>query len=335
MGMRRWWALAAAAIVALGVAACSGDDERLTVYSGRGESLVGLILEEFNADTGIGVDVRYGDSADLALLIDEEGDNTPADVFFSQSPGASGYLAERDRLGQLPDDILEQVDERFRGSEGRWVGITGRQRVLVYNADVVTEDDLPASVLDVNDEPYAGRVAVAPTNGSFQDFVTALRQTEGEDVARQWLAGLASAGAPTYANNNAIVEAVGRGEIDMGLVNHYYNYRFLEEDPDLPSRNYVFPNNDIGALLIDSTAAVTASAADDPNAQRLVEYLLNENAQRYFADETKEYPLAAQVAPADDVPPLDLRSIPAIQLDELGGGLDRTLELIRDSGLNG
>jgi iron(III) transport system substrate-binding protein len=333
--MRRWPALIIAAVVSLGVAACSGDQQRLTVYSGRGESLVGPILEQFNADTGIGVDVRYGDSAELALLIDEEGDRTPADVFLSQTPGATGFLAEHGRLGQLPDRLLTPVGERFRGSDRRWVGVTARQRVLVYNSDVLSEDDLPASVLDVNDPPFAGRVAVAPTNGSFQDFVTALRQTEGEEVARQWLAGLADAGAPTYANNNAIVEAVGRGEIDMGLVNHYYNYRFLEEDPDLPSRNYVFPDHDIGALLIDSTAAVTTSAAGDPNAQRFVEYLLSEDAQRYFADETKEYPLVDGVAQAADVPPLDLESIPSVQLDELGGGLNRTLALIRESGLSG
>jgi iron(III) transport system substrate-binding protein len=330
--MSRWAAILGAVCLTV-CAACSGEGDRLTVYSGRGESLVAPVLERFSADTGIGIDVRYGDSADLALLIDEEGDNTPADVFYSQTPGATGYLAGRDRLGRLPEDILQQVDEPFRGVDGRWVGITARQRVLVYNSEVLSEDDLPASVLDINDEPYAGRVAIAPSNGSFQDFVTALRQTEGDDTAREWLEGLADAGAPIYANNNAIVEAVGRGEVDMGLVNHYYNYRFLEEDPSLPSRNHVFGNNDIGALLIDSTAAVTAE--DDPDARRLIEYLLSEEAQRFFADETKEYPLAAGVPPADDVPPLDRESIPVVELDELGGGLEQTLELIRESGLSG
>jgi iron(III) transport system substrate-binding protein len=322
-------------MIVLTVGGCSGGGDRLTIYSGRGESLVGPVLERFSDETGVGIDVRYGDSAELALLIDEEGDSTPADVFYSQSPGASGFLAERGRLGQLPDEILQRVDEPFRGVDGRWVGVTGRQRVLVYNSETVSEDELPASVLDINDEPYAGRVAVAPGNGSFQDFVTALRLTEGDDVARQWLDGLVAAAAPTYANNNAIVEAVGRGEVDMGLVNHYYNHRFLEEDPNLPSRNHVFGGNDIGALLIDSTAAVTVSAEDNPDALRLIEYLLSEETQRFFADETKEYPLAAGVPPAADVPPLDPASIPAVELDELGGGLERTLELIRESGLDG
>src|ERR671918_1506462 len=121
--MRRWAAILSAMSVVV-CSGCSGAGDRLTVYSGRGESLVAPVLERFSADTGIGIDVRYGDSADLALLIDEEGDNTPADVFYSQSPGATGYLADRDRLGQLPDEILRQVDERFRGTDGGWVGIT-------------------------------------------------------------------------------------------------------------------------------------------------------------------------------------------------------------------
>ncbi len=317
------------------LAACTAaGEDRLTIYSGRGESLVGPVLRQFNADTGIGIDVRYGESAELALLIEEEGDNTPADVFYSQTPGATGFLAANDRLAVLPDDVLAMVDERFRGPDGRWVDITGRQRVLVYNTDTLSEDELPASVLDINDEPHAGRVAVAPSNGSFQDFVTALRQTEGEDVAREWLADLAAAGAPTYANNNAIVEAVSRGEVDMGLVNHYYNYRFLEEDPDLPSRNHVFGGGDIGALLIESTAAITA-VSDNPDAQQLIEYLLSEDAQRFFANETKEYPLASGMEPADDLPPLDLSSVTSVDIEESGTGLQRTLELIRDSGLSG
>ena len=329
--MRRGAALLVSAALAL--AACSGSGEnRLTIYSGRSQDLVGPVLEQFHADTGVGIDVRYGDSAELALLIDEEGDASPADVFFSQTPGATGYLATQDLLAELPEDVLAQVDERFRGIEGRWVGVTGRQRVLVYNSDVLDEGDLPTSVLDINDEPFTGRVAVAPSNGSFQDFVTALRQVDGEDVAAQWLRGLADAGAPTYANNNAIVEAVGRGEVDMGLVNHYYNYRFLEEDPSLPSRNFVFPNGDIGALVIDSTASVLASS-DNTDAERLVEYLLSEESQHFFADETKEYPLAAGVEPAPDVPPLDIAAAPETDINELGGGLERTLELIRESGL--
>lgn len=326
--------LLAACLLAGALMACGGGDEELTVYSGRSEELVGPLLERFNAETGVDVAVRYGDTAELALLLAEEGEDTPADVFYSQSPGATGYLAEADLLAALEPDALSRVVDYFNSPNNLWVSVTGRQRVLVYNSELVEEADLPASVLDVNDPEYAGRVAVAPENGSFQDFVTALRQAQGDDGARAWLTGLADAGAPTYANNNAIVEAVSRGEVEMGLVNHYYNYRFLEENPESPTRNHVFPDGDTGSIIIDSTVSVTAGAADNADADALVAFLLSDESQRYFADETKEYPLAEGVGPSDDIPPLELEgAAPVYQADELGGGLTDTIDLIRESGL--
>lgn len=310
-----------------------GSEERLTVYSGRSENLVGPLLERFSEEAGVPIDVRYGDSAELALLIGEEGEDTPADLFYSQSPGATGYLAEAGLLGELPGAALDRVDPAFRDADGRWAGVTGRQRVLVYNTDLVDPADLPESVADLTGETYAGRVAVAPENGSFQDFVTALRQVEGDDAALAWLEEMAAGGAPTYANNDAIVEAVGRGEVEMGLVNHYYALRFLEEDPDLPVANHAFAGADLGSLVIPSTVSITAPSAGQGNAERLVEFLQAEDAQRYFADETKEYPLTSGVEPAADVPPP--APAPAVDITALGGDLERTLELIETSGLGG
>src|SRR5690606_16321628 len=194
----------------------------LTVYSGRNEELIQPLLDDFTEETGIGVDVRYGDSADLALLIEEEGGNTPADLFISQSPGAVGYLAEQGRLADIGEDVLGLVDEGDAAEDGTWVGLSGRVRTLVYNTDLVDPATLPDSVLDLTDEEYAGQVALAPTNGSFQDFVTVLRVELGEDEAQAWLDGMAAGDPPTFDGNTAIVEAVGRGEVPMGLVNHYY-----------------------------------------------------------------------------------------------------------------
>lgn len=322
--------------LAAALTACGGGGrDAVTIYSGRTSNLIAPLLEQFAEETGISIDVRYGDSAELAVLLEQEGDRSPADVFLSQSPGATGFLAGEGRLAPLDDAVLDLVDERFRNADGLWVGVSGRQRVVVYNQDLVAEDDLPDSVFDVVEPPFAGQVAVAPSNGSFQDFVTAMTLTEGEDVTAQWLADLVATDAPTYANNNAIVEAVGRGEVPMGLVNHYYNYRFLEEDPSLPSRNHLLDGEDIGALLIASSASVIEGTDVPDEAQQLVEFLLSEQAQRYFADETFEYPLARGVPPAGDIPPLDTIEVPAFDIDELGGGLERTLELIRASGLAG
>jgi iron(III) transport system substrate-binding protein len=322
--------LAAVALIATGVS-CSGRDA-ITIYSGRDEALVGPLLEAFNEDTGIPIDVRYGDSAELALLIDREGGDSPADVFLSQSPGAVSFLENSDLLGSLPVELLGKVDPRFVSAAGSWVGLTGRQRVLVYNEDLVSEDELPDSVLDLTDDAYAGRVGVAPSNGSFQDFVTALRHSEGEDAARDWLEGMAENESPTYADNSSIVDAVGREEIPMGLVNHYYNYRYLEEEPGAATRNYVFPDGDIGSLLIASTVSMLETG-DDERPVELIEYLLSDEAQEFFAEETFEYPLVEGVEPVADLPPLESLETPAVDIRELGD-LAETVDLIAESGID-
>ncbi len=320
----------------LTLTACSGGGgDTVTIYSGRSASLVGPLLERFAEQTGISVDVRYGESAELALLIDQEGDRSPADVFYSQSPGATGFLAGDGRLAALEASTLDHVDERFRNADGQWVGVSGRQRVLVYNTDLMDEADLPGSVFDVVEEPWAGQVAIAPNNGSFQDFITAVIASEGEDTAVQLLADLAATEAPTYANNSAIVEAVSRGEVAMGLVNHYYAFRFLDEDPDLPIANHLFPGDDVGAMLIPSSVSVVQGSDQTDGARQLVEFLLSEESQRYFAEETFEYPLADEVPAVATIPPLSGLDVPVIDIDELGDGLEHTVELIRDSGLSG
>ncbi|MBW3603154.1 MAG: extracellular solute-binding protein [Actinobacteria bacterium] len=325
------WLLVAAAL-ALG--GCGGRDA-LTLYSGRTAYLVEPMLRAFSRDTGIPIDVRYGESAELALLLAEEGERTPADVFYSQSPGATDFLQDEGLLASLRERTLRRVAPRFRDSAGRWIGVTGRQRVLVYDTERVDAADLPDSVFDLTEPAYEGKVALAPQNGSFQDFVTAMRQVYSDRRALEWLRGMSANDSPTYTDNSAIVEAASRGEVPMGLVNHYYNHQFLAEDPDLPTRNYVFPDGDIGALLIASTISVTADSDKSDEAHQLLDFLLSERAQRFFAQESFEYPLAAGVEPAGEVPPLETLEVAAYDFDDLGGGLQRTLTLIRRSGLDG
>ncbi|MBA2725047.1 MAG: extracellular solute-binding protein [Actinobacteria bacterium] len=315
------------------LAACGGGREALTIYSGRDEALVGPLLERFAEEKDVDIDVRYGDSAELALLIEEEGEASPADVYFSQSPGAVEYLAAADRLAPLEQAILDKVPEDFRGSGEDWVGVTARERVIVYNEELVAPEDLPDSVLDLPETGFADQVGLAPANGSFQDFVTAMRQTEGEDVAREWLEGMASAGAPTFPDNNSIVDAVSRGEIPMGLVNHYYNFRFLEDDPSLPSRNGSFAPGDIGNLLIASPIAILRSTDQESDAQALISFLLNDESMAFFAEETFEYPLVEGVEPSSQLEPLDQLPSPQFNIQDLGGGLQGTVEMIEQSGL--
>jgi len=338
-------------LVALVAAACSSDSDSsdgaagtgtapedggtLTLYTGRGEDLMQPVIEAFEEATGITVDVRYGGTAELALLIQAEGDRSPADVFLSQSPGAVGFLAGEGMLAQIDEDVANLVEERFRNDDRRWVGITGRIRTLVYNTELVDPADLPASVFDLADPEFASRLGEAPTNGSFQDWVTALSALAGEDATLEFLTALADAGAPTYPKNGPIVEAVGRGEIPFGLVNHYYAHILKAENPDLPVENYIFPDADLGALLLTTSASIVAPTNNADLANRFIEFLLGDEAQRIFAADEFEYPLAKGQVPVIDLPPLGEIDLPAYDLEELGGGLARTQELIDESGVAG
>ena len=306
----------------------------LTVYSGRTENLIQSIFDAFECDTGIEVKERFGDSADLALILEEEGSSSDADVFLSKSPGPVGFLEGKGLLGQLDETTLGLVSEDNRASAGTWVGFSGRKRVLVYNLDAVEESELPSSVFELTDPAYRDRVALPATNGSFEDWFTVFRDTEGDDVATQWLDDMVANGARFYANNRAIVEAAGRGEIDMGLVNHYYN--FQEEaarGDDHRAANHDFADDDIGSLLIITAATVLQSSDNPAEANEFVRYLLTEGPQRYFTDETFEYPLAAGVEPNAVLPPLTALEIGSVDFDALGGGFADTERIIQESGI--
>ncbi len=325
--------------VALLAAACGSSDSAddasgtITVYSGRGEDLIQPVLDAFEEETGITIDVRYGNSADMALQIDTEGDRSPADVYIGQSPGAVGFLDQQGLLAELPADTLSKVDGAYQASTGNWVGITGRVRVLVYNTDLVDPSELPDSVLDLTKPEFAGRVAVAPSNGSFQDFVTGMRGSLGDDTTADWLAAMASNNTPNYPKNGPIVDAVTRGEVEMGLVNHYYLLEFLEEDPSLPAANHIFAAGDIGSMLITSAAAVIGSSDNAGEAQQLIDFLLSADAQTLSANGEKEYPLIAGVNAPEGLAPLaDLASV-TVDLNELADGLTGTQKLIEDSGI--
>jgi iron(III) transport system substrate-binding protein len=311
------------------IAACGGDDEEtLTVYSGRSAELIDPVIERFTEETGVEVEVRYADSAELALLIREEGDDSPADVFLSQSPGPVAFLAEQGVLAELSTGVL---DLGPHSESGVWLAITGRQRVLVYNRDELAPEDLPSSIFELTEPEWAGRVGIAPTNGSFQDFFTLFRLAHGDDVALDWLTALVEGGAPTFGNNNAIVQAVARGEVDTGLVNHYYNARLKIESPDTPSENHLLAEGDPGAVTI-ATAVGALESGDQELAERFIEFLMNAESQEYFAVETFEYPLGGGVSPVGGIVPPD--NIDFGEFDALGGGLERTLELIREAGLD-
>jgi iron(III) transport system substrate-binding protein len=305
----------------------------ITVYSGRSEELVGPLIDRFRTETGMTVDVRYGDTAELAALLLEEGANTPADVFFAQDAGALGAVAGEALLSELPAQVLDRVPPEFRSPSGEWAGISGRARVVVYDSRELSPDELPASIEGFTDPEWRGRIGWAPTNGSFQAFVTAFRVLRGDEAVRAWLEGIQANQPRRFDGNTPIVQAVADGEIDVGFVNHYYLLRFLaEQGEEFPVRNHFLTGSDPGALVNVAGVGILEPSDNRPAAERFVEYLLADESQAYFAQETYEYPLVEGVDPPAEIPALEQIQVPDIDLSDLDD-LQGTLELLRDVGV--
>lgn len=318
-----------------GTSASEGDGATLTAYSGRSEELVAPLFERFTADTGIGVEVRYGGTAEMAATIVEEGDSSPADVFFGQDGGALGALQKEERLAPLSQETLGLVLPGFRSAEGDWIGSSGRVRVLGYDNRELDQADLPASVLDLTGEEWSGRVGWAPANASFQAFVTAMRLDLGEDRTEQWLRDMQANGAAAYENNVVLRDAIANGEVDVGLLNHYYMERAKDEldDPSTyPVGTHVFPDGDVGSLINVAGAGVVASTDQRAEAERLVAYLAGPSAQEYFVQETKEYPVVPGGTGPEGLPALDTIEQPEVDLNDLDD-LRGTLDLLERSGI--
>jgi iron(III) transport system substrate-binding protein len=327
-------------LAALALAGCGGDDnsgqsDTLVVYSGREEELVAPLFDRFEQETGVNVEVRYADSAELAATIAEEGDNSPADVFFAQDPGSLGSVDAQ--LAKLPAAVLNRVGEHFRDSEGRWVGTSGRARVIVYNTEELSADEVPDSVFDLTDPKWKGKIGIAPTNASFQAFVTAMRLDAGEERTRQWLEDLKRNDPKFYEKNTPVVEAAAAGEIQLGLVNHYYLYLVKEElGDDAPIENKYLPGDDPGALVSVAGAGILESADHADAAERFVEFLLADEQQRFYTDEAEEaeIPLVEGIDPKEGVPTLDELAGrgPDVDLSSFGKELEKTLELLNETG---
>lgn len=315
-------------------ATASAIAQTLTLYSGRGEGLVQPLIERFTAETGIRVAVRYGDTAQLAVLILEEGRASPADVFWAQDASALGALALAGRFQPLPADLTSRLPSIFASRQGLWIATSGRARVLAYAPERTRDDPWPASVFDLVDPRFRGRVAWAPTNGSFQAFVTALRALHGEARAREWLEGMMQNGTQSYRNNTTQIEAVAAGEVDFALVNNYYLLRFLATDPAYPVAQGFFAAGDVGNLVNVAGVGILDTSRRSEAAERFVAFLLADEAQAYFTRDVFEYPVTPGVAPDPSLVSFDelLSASPDVDLDVLED-LEGTLRLLREVGL--
>lgn len=314
--------------------AAPAQSTSLTVYSGRDEALVKPIMDRFTRDTGIELKVRYASSTSLATALVEEGSSSPADVFWSTEPGTLGLVAARGLLKRLPQRTIGKVPSRFSTRSRRWVGTSARARVLVYNTRQLSESQLPASVWSLTNARWKGKIGLAPTNGSFQAFLGAMIHLHGEARARDWLRGLQANDVKFFPNNTTTVQAVARGDVQVGLVNHYYLYNQLADNPGLPARNHYFRAGDPGALVLAAGVGIVSATKKGAAAQRFVDFLHSTWAQRFIArgPGAAEYPLIKGVPRRPGLPALSKLRGPKYSLGRLAADLPDAVKLLLEVG---
>jgi len=262
----------------------------------------------------------------------EEGDRSPAQIYFSQDAGALGAVEEL--LATLPESVTSLVPQQYRATNNTWTGVTGRARVIAYDPQSVPAEQVPQSVFELTDEKWRGQVAIAPTNASFQAFVTAMRVTQGDDVTRDWLTGLVNNDVQTYEKNGLILDAVDSGQVQLGLINHYYWYEKAAEvgEDNMRAEVAFMAPKDPGSLVNVAGVGILKGAAENSAAIEFVQWLLSPNTQEWFVNNTYEYPLVEGVASAEGLPELDSLAGPDIALAQLAD-LPGTLNMLQDVGL--
>ena len=315
--------VASIAIVAASViTGCSGSNEQatdpteITVYSGRSEEFIAPFFAQWEQSSGIKLNIRYGDSAELAAQILEEGSNSPADLFLSQDAGSLGAVARANLFIELPADVATNIPATYIAANRNWVGVTGRARVFAYNPDLLKV--LPTSVTELTNPEYKGKLGIAPINASFQAFVTALINAQGEEFAEKWLTGLKENDVRIFAKNSAIVEAIDKKEISIGLVNHYYIWEVSEGlGREINVKNGFFKAGDLGNMINVSGAGVLTSSKKYAAAQDLINFLTSQKIQDEFVSQTHEYSLLDGAKSPAGLPLMSEIGAPTVDLDAL------------------
>jgi iron(III) transport system substrate-binding protein len=308
-----------------------GSPTELTIYSGRSEEFIAPFFAEWEKKSGIALKIRYADSAELAAQIREEGPNSPADVFLAQDAGSLGAVSLAGLFTTLGDDVGTEIQPQYIAADRSWVGVTGRARVFAYNPQLLT--DLPRSITDLANPIYKSKLGIAPTNASFQAFVTALINAKGEDFTQRWLESLVKNDVQIFAKNSAIVEAIDSGKISIGLVNHYYTWEVAQGlGRAINAENGFFSSGDLGNMVNVSGAGILKTSKKYAAAEDLINYLTSQVVQSKFVAETHEYSLIAdQISPAG-LPSLSQIGAPSVDLESLAD-IQKTQELLIKVGL--
>ncbi|MDA9676912.1 extracellular solute-binding protein [bacterium] len=310
----------------------SAVEGSLVIYSGRKESLVADVIAAFAAETGVAVEVRYDKSAALAGTLALEGAISPADVFLSQDPVSLGVVAKEGLFDVLPADVLDNVPAWAVDQRGYWVGTSGRSRSLVVDTRDTTDAEMPSDIYGLNDEKFRGRLGLAPGNSSFIAMVACMIESDGEEKVAEWLTAINGLGYTEYPKNSPQVAAADAGELDIGMINHYYTLRVLAENGDSPVKN-VYLDGGCGAMVMPAGAGVLSSSQNKPAAIAFIEYLHSTSAQEHFTNTVFEFPLVPGITPNALLPGIDsLNSPEDLNWSALALWQEKAVELIAQAG---
>jgi len=309
----------------------------LTIYSGRSERLIKPVLDAFTVATGIQIELLSSGTTELVNRLKAEGDRTPADLLITNDAGSLELARTAGLLHPLNMREVERaIPAQFRAPDNAWVGLTGRFWIVAYNRTMVQPDQVQ-SLFDLADPKWKDKIAI-PNAGSeyLQAGVSVIRATYGDEKTRQFLQGIkTNAGSQVYQKSSQIVEAVAKGQVPLGIVNHYYVYRYLATQPDAPIA-VVMPDQHeggMGAIMNVSGVGIIKSTKHLDSAKLLVEFLVAQAGQKLFADLDKEYPLHQDVKA--DPALVERKSFRAalVPLSKLAELREPTLALIEQVGL--
>lgn len=330
--LRAGLGVAALTLVSPLLAACGEDEPKLVVYNAQHEPLLKELAPEFTEETGIEVELRNGKDLEMSNQIVAEGKASPADVFLTENSPAMSQVEAAGLFDELPSGILDVIPAQYRPVSGLWTGFVARSTVLVYNTDQVQESDLPASLLDLAKPEWKGRISFSPTGADFQAIVAAVLELEGEEATLAWLEGI-KANGKVYDGNNLVLEAVDSGEVEVGIVYHYYWERDRKENGDVSdhSAQHYFTGGDPGAFVSVSGAGILKSSDMKAEARKFVEFLVEKKGQQILADSyALEYPLNPEVELEGVTKPFSELQPPQVNVSDLDA--ETVVDLLEEVG---
>ncbi len=324
-----------------------GDLEgEIVVYSGRTSDQIDLIFDELESEyPDLTIERDYDDNSAQVNSLSLEGDTTPADVFYSQDPGALNAVTDEGLTQELPSDVVDTVQSSWRSPDGLWTGVSGRVRAIQYNEDRLDEtpfdswEELPTDIQSyATDDRFEGIISTRPDSGTFRGFIQAmveLEGEEGEEATRQWVRDFMDQDPQRFSGGSDQAAAIERGGDDdpiIALGNSYYAARLVNEDPDSPIR-VTFTEDDAGALFSVAGVAVTNSVSNPELVAEFVRHLLAVEGQEFMMDANGEFPVVEGVDYVGDLPdPADLDS-PDFDLSQFDTDLQEANQLLEDEGM--